>query len=54
MNTNVFHAVYFRCTHFIDVENHEYFPKLKRDLHQNNVRNIVLDTVLVNKLLNIL
>jgi len=54
MNTNVFHAVYFRCMHFIGVENHEAFPKPKRDLHQNSARNIALDTVLVNRLLNIL
>jgi len=40
--------------YFIGVENYEAFPKQKRDLHQNSVRNIVLDSVLVKKLLNIL
>jgi len=41
------------CMHFIGVENHKAFPKPKIDLHQNRIRSIALDTVLVNKLLKI-
>jgi len=54
MNTEVLHAVYSRCMYFIVVQNNEAFPKPKRDLLQNSVRNISLDTVLVKRLLNIL
>jgi len=53
MNTNVFHAVYFRCMRFSVVKNHEAFPKPKRYLHQNSVRNIALGTVLVKELLKL-